>query len=65
MEFAIKKLTKKGSRHGPFTEMKELIAGFILLDVKSREEAIELVMRMREPNRKDMGKVRLNCVKNF
>jgi hypothetical protein len=30
---------------GPFTESKELIAGFWLLEVKSREEAIEWVKR--------------------
>lgn len=32
-------------RDGPFTESKELIAGFWLLQVKSREEAIEWVKR--------------------
>jgi hypothetical protein len=30
---------------GPFAETKELIAGFTLIDVKSREEAIEWVKR--------------------
>ncbi|HEY7878039.1 MAG TPA: YciI family protein [Gemmatimonadaceae bacterium] len=30
---------------GPFTEAKELIAGFWLFDVKSKEEAIEWVKR--------------------
>ena len=30
---------------GPFAETKELIAGFSLIDVKSREEAIEWVKR--------------------
>ena len=30
---------------GPFTETKELVAGFWLWDVKSREEAIEWVKR--------------------
>src|SRR6202789_3957967 len=30
---------------GPFTETKELIAGFSILQVKSREEAIEWVKR--------------------
>ncbi len=30
---------------GPFTESKELIAGFALLQVKSKEEAIELTKR--------------------
>ncbi len=31
---------------GPFAETKELIAGFWILDVKSRDEAIEWVKRM-------------------
>jgi hypothetical protein len=31
---------------GPFAEAKELIAGFWLIDVKSREEAIEWMKRM-------------------
>jgi len=30
---------------GPFTETKELIAGFSIIKVKSKEEAIELVKR--------------------
>ena len=30
---------------GPFTEAKELIAGFTILKVKSKEEAIEVVKR--------------------
>ncbi|MEJ8821957.1 YciI family protein [Variovorax humicola] len=30
---------------GPFTEAKELIAGFTLIEVKSKEEAIEWVRR--------------------
>ena len=34
---------------GPFTETKELVAGFWLLDVKSREEAIEWVKRCPNP----------------
>jgi hypothetical protein len=38
----------KNKRHvidGPFTETKELIAGFWLIQVKSREEAIEWMKR--------------------
>ena len=31
---------------GPFTEAKELVAGFWLLDVKSKEEAVEWVKRV-------------------
>ena len=34
---------------GPFTEAKELIAGFWLLQVKSKEEAIEWVKRCPNP----------------
>ena len=34
---------------GPFAETKELIAGFWLIDVKSREEAIEWVKRVPKP----------------
>src|SRR5215471_12274534 len=30
---------------GPFTESKEFVAGFSIIQVKSREEAIELVKR--------------------
>jgi hypothetical protein len=34
---------------GPFTETKELIAGFWLIEVKSKEEAIEWVKRIPAP----------------
>jgi hypothetical protein len=34
---------------GPFAEVKELIAGFWLIDVKSKEEAIEWVKRIPNP----------------
>jgi hypothetical protein len=34
---------------GPFTETKELIAGFWLIQVKSKEEAIEWVKRSPNP----------------
>jgi hypothetical protein len=34
---------------GPFTETKELIAGYWLIQVKSREEAIEWVKRCPNP----------------
>jgi hypothetical protein len=34
---------------GPFTETKELIAGFWLIQVRSREEAIEWVKRCPAP----------------
>ncbi len=34
---------------GPFTETKEVIAGFALWDVKSMEEALEWVMKSPNP----------------
>ncbi|MEO6088119.1 MAG: YciI family protein [Umezawaea sp.] len=36
---------------GPFTETKELIAGFWILDVKSKEEAIEWVRQVPNPDK--------------
>jgi hypothetical protein len=38
---------------GPFTETKELIAGFWLWQVKSKEEAIEWVKRCPNPHSED------------
>src|SRR5437763_924939 len=38
---------------GPFTETKELIAGFWLWQVKSKEEAIEWVKRCPNPHNED------------
>ena len=43
------RVTCKGGKRivtdGPFTEAKELVAGFTLIEVKSKEEAIEWVKR--------------------
>lgn len=47
---------------GPFTEAKELIAGFTLIDVKSREEAIEWAMRMPDPHGSGEGEIELRQV---
>ncbi|CAI6086168.1 YciI family protein [Cohnella sp. JJ-181] len=47
---------------GPFTETKELIAGFILIDVESREEAIEWAMRMPDPQGYGEGQIELRQV---
>jgi hypothetical protein len=41
--------TKRSVIDGPFTETKELIAGFWLIQVKSKEEAIEWVKRCPNP----------------
>ena len=38
---------------GPFAETKELIAGYWLWQVKSKEEAIEWVMRCPNPHNED------------
>ena len=38
---------------GPFSETKELIAGFWLIQVKSRAEAIEWVKRIPNPDNED------------
>jgi hypothetical protein len=38
---------------GPFTETKELIAGFWLWQVKSKEEAIEWVKRCPNPHNEE------------
>jgi hypothetical protein len=38
---------------GPFTETKELVAGFWLIEVKSRDEAIEWVKRVPNPDAAD------------
>jgi hypothetical protein len=47
---------------GPFTEVKELIAGYTLIEVKSREEAIEWAMRMPDPHGFGQGEIELRQV---
>lgn len=47
---------------GPFTEAKEIIAGFTLIEVKSREEAIEWAMRMPDPHGFGEGEIELRQV---
>ena len=46
---------------GPFTEAKELIAGYWLLDVKSMDDAIEWVKRIPNPDETD-GEVEIRQV---
>jgi hypothetical protein len=41
--------TKRTVIDGPFAETKELVAGFWLIEVKSKEEAIEWVKRCPNP----------------
>jgi hypothetical protein len=45
--------TKRAVTDGPFTETKELIAGFWLIQVKSKDEAIEWVKRIPNPHNED------------
>ncbi len=43
---------------GPFTEAKELIAGYTIIQVKSREGALEWTKRMPNPHNED-GEIEL------
>ena len=47
---------------GPFAETKELIAGYTLIEVKSREEAIEWALRMPDPHGFGGGQIELRQV---
>jgi hypothetical protein len=52
---------KRSVVDGPFTETKELIAGFWIIQVKSKEEAIEWVKRIPNPTGDD-GEVEIRQV---
>ncbi|OXS54245.1 hypothetical protein B1A99_27025 [Cohnella sp. CIP 111063] len=47
---------------GPFAEAKEIIAGYTLIEVKSREEAIEWALRMPDPHGFGQGEIELRQV---
>ncbi len=47
---------------GPFTEAKELIAGFWLWQVRSMDEAVEWVKRMPNPDDAPAGEVEIRPV---
>ena len=47
---------------GPFPETNELIAGFILIDVQSKEEAIQWAKRMPDPQGYGEGQIELRQV---
>ena len=47
---------------GPFAESKELLAGFWLIQVKSKEEAIEWVKRIPNPQPGKEGEIELRQV---
>lgn len=44
---------------GPFTEAKELIAGYTLIQVKSREEALEWARRFPPPHGEQEGEIEI------
>ena len=44
---------RKSYTDGPFTEVKELVAGYTMIQVKSREEAIEWTKRFPNPGAVD------------
>jgi len=47
---------------GPFTEVKELIAGYTLIEVNSREEAIQWGLRMPDPHGFGQGEIEIRQV---
>ena len=47
---------------GPFPDTRELIAGFILIDVKSKEEAVEWALKMPDPQGFGEGQIELRQV---
>jgi hypothetical protein len=50
---------KRTVTDAPFTETKELIAGFWIIQVKSREEALEWAMRAPAPQEGGEGQIEL------
>ncbi|MBM7567092.1 YciI family protein [Paenibacillus sacheonensis] len=50
---------------GPFAETKEIIAGFTMIEVKSREEAIEWALRMPDPHGFGEGEIELRQIFDF
>ena len=53
---------KRTVTDGPFTETKELIAGFWLIQAKSKEEAIEWVKRCPNPMPGSEGEIEIRQV---
>jgi hypothetical protein len=50
IRYAGKKPTERTLIDGPFTESKELIAGYTLIQVRTREEALEWTRRFPNPS---------------
>lgn len=48
--------------NGPFEPIHELITGFILIDVKSKEEAIEWARKMPDPMGNGEGQIELRQI---
>jgi hypothetical protein len=53
---------KRTVTDGPFTETKELVAGFWIIEVKSKEEAIEWVKRCPNPMPDQEGVIEIRQV---
>ena len=53
---------KRVVTEGPFTQSQDIIAGFILIDVKSKEEATQWAMRMPDPQGYGEGQIELRQV---
>ncbi|GIP39311.1 hypothetical protein J31TS4_25910 [Paenibacillus sp. J31TS4] len=47
---------------GPFTEAKEIIAGYTLIEVSSKEEALEWALRMPDPHGGGQGEIEIRQV---
>lgn len=47
---------------GPFMETNDLVAGFILIDVESKKEAVKWAMRMPDPQGFGEGQIELRQV---
>ena len=54
--------SKRSVIDGPFSETKELIAGFWLIQVKSKEEAIEWVKRSPNPSPGEESEIEIRQV---
>ncbi|WP_226682914.1 YciI family protein [Sutcliffiella horikoshii] len=50
---------------GPFSEPNNVVAGFILIDVESKEEAVKWAMRMPDPQGYGEGQIELRQVFEF
>ncbi len=49
--------------YGPFEPTKDIVAGFFLIDVKSKEEAIEWARKVPDPMGNGEGQIELRQVR--